>query len=289
MAAIKFNHAFAVLMAGCAAAALFLPKEASDRLRTPLVLLFAPVSGPVTRGAGWLGERIKPHEFVRDPTSPRTFDELDSENHNLRVELVSLSAQLEGLKQLNTDRQMLGSVRERSVPARVVGLDAGTVRKMLQLIAPDGVTLAEGMPVITPRGYVGRLVGGFRGAARVRLTTDPESKVQGAFKRFTRRDDGGLVATRLDSPPPLVVGAGDLGMRVQNLSLRQIEQAGVQVGDWVVIEDQDFMPTYAHLQGFLVGRVSAINNSRINPLMAELVIDPPEDLRRVREVMVVVR
>lgn len=288
MASLKFNHAFSLMMCGCAASALFLPDRAAAPLKNAVVAVFAPVASPVHRGSTWLENRVRPISSRRDPNAPPGSEALAAENEKLLVENMSLARQLEDLKQLNSDRAQLGVVRDRAVPARVIGLDAGT-RQMLQVEGAEGLVFKEGMPAITPRGLVGRVVGGYRGAARVQLTTDPESRLQCAFARFSRDDAGNVTGTTIDSPPPLVVGAGLAGLRVNSLSQRQVETAGVKVGDWLTLNDTAFEPTYLQLKGYLVGRVVAINKSKVNPLMAEIVVEPPIELRRLKEVLIVAK
>lgn len=286
MAAIKFNHVFWLLMVGGVASSLALKPTTADALRAPIALLFAPVSEPVTKGSLWLNERI---DSGKKPTVPgtRTFDELDAENATLRNQLASLSAQLDELKQLNTDRAMMGDVRNRAVPARVLGADAG-IKQMLHIAAPTDAPLSEGMPVISARGLVGRLTGGIKGGARVLLTTDRESKVQCAFVRFVRDPNTGrLVAQDLPSPAPLVTGTGtasDSPLRILNLSMKNVQESGVKQGDAVVVNDPDYP---VHLRGFTVATVTEIRQSKSNPLFAEILLDPPSDFRRLKEVMIV--
>jgi cell shape-determining protein MreC len=244
---------------------------------------------------------MSPVERVRDPSSPKSFDELDAENQELRSQLLALSAQLEELKKLNSDRAALGRLRECSVPARVVGGDTSS-RQMLTVVAlqevPEGGgELGGGMPVVVaPGSFVGRVVGTSRlggrvgGGLRVQLTTDPGSKIQGRFVRWTRDEAGNPKPQDLEAPAPLVTGELSTSpLRVMNLSQRQVEQAGIAVGDWVAVDDTDFRTTYENVQGLLLGKVASIGKSRVNPLMADIVLEPPVDFRKVREVMVVVK
>lgn len=293
MAALKYNHLFAGVMALCAGTALFLPSGVAERVRAPLVYVFAPVSGPVHRGSSWLGVRISPPVRERDPSSPKSVDELDAENQGLREQVMSLTAQLEELKKLNADRAALGKLRECSVPARVVGMDASS-RQMLQVILlEDGPAggLGGGMPVVVgPGSFIGRVTSGVRGALRVQLTTDPGSKIQGRFVRWVKDEEGNPRVQGIEAPAPLVTGElGQTPLRILNLSQRQVEQAGLTAGDWVQVNDTDFLTMYENVQGLLLGKVVSIGKSRTNPLMADIVLEPPVDFRRLKEVMVVVR
>lgn len=290
MPSFTFNHGFALLMAGCAACALFLPREGADRLRAPMVLLFAPVSEPVHRGSAWIGERLRDPP-TRDQSVPTTPAELEAENAALRMQVAALAHQLEELKRLNKDREAMGLARDLSVPARVVGLDASASggRQMMQVVV-DGAwagLVKDGQPVISARGLVGRVAGTWRGGTRVRLTTDLESRIVAKFVRFTRDDAGNLVMSDVSAEKPLVEGAGAAGMRVANLPMARVQAAGVREGDWLAVNDYDGWPY--ELQGFLIGRVARVAESRTRPLMAELTIEPPAELRKLREVMVVAK
>lgn len=287
MPSLKFHHLFIPIVLGCAATAVLLPPAAAERVRAPFTLLLAPVAGPVHRGSAWLGERIAPQPLT--PLGPVSDEvaQLQAENDLLRRQLISLTAQLEDLQRLNADRAQMGDLRRFSVPARVTGYESSAGhRHHLTLLAPPDVELADGMPVVTPRGVIGKVTVSLRGGTRVRLTLDESFRIQGMFGRFAPDParPGGFTFTRLPGPPPLVTGTGGK-LRIANLSLRDVEAAGVRSGDVVVLaDDLDWPPL---LQGMVVGEVISVEKSRLNPLWADIELAPPVDPRRLREVMIV--
>lgn len=292
MASLKFNHVFVIVVSACAASAVFLPATVAEKVRAPVVLLFAPVSTPVHAGSSWLGEKLNPESRQLDGNVPAEVVALQAENSQLRSDLASLTAQLEDLKRLNEDRAQLGPVRERSVPASVAGLDGGTggVRQILAVVVPASATVEKGMPVVSPQGLVGRVSESVRGGTRVRLTTDEGFRVQGAFVRFIANGRGGVTPQMLASPPPLVTGTGGgtaTGLRIGNMSMVEVQAAGIKIGDWVVVDDKLDWPLL--LQGYKIGRVKSVDKSKLNPLWADIIVEPPLDFRRLREVMIVNR
>lgn len=287
MPSLKFHHLFVPVVLGCAATAVFLPPATAERVRAPFALLLAPIAGPVHRGSAWLGQRIAPQPLA--PLGPMSDQvaQLQAENDLLRRQLINLTAQLEDLQRLNTDRAQMGDLRRFSLPARVTGYEASAGnRHHLTVLAPPEVELTDGMPVVTPRGVVGKVTVSVRGGTRVRLTIDESFRIQGMFGRFAPDParPGAFTFTRLPGPPPLVTGTGGK-LRIANLSLRDVEAIGVRPGDVVILaDDLDWPPV---LQGIVVGEVVSVDKSRFNPLWADIELAPPVDPRRLREVMIV--
>src|SRR5262249_27539951 len=110
--------------------------------------------------------------------------------------------------------------------------------------------------------------------------TDNAFRVQGRFGRFTAEAKYVGIAT----PPPLVEGRGKGEMAIRNLTAKDAEGAGIQVGDWVIGSDPDW-PTF--LQGYKLGRVSEVTRRTDAPLFAEIWVKPTSDLMALREVMIV--
>lgn len=275
-------------MLACIAAALAIPASVTESLRGPVSLLFLPLSRP-TKGVSDLVSR---HVFssdalaAQDEAVPKSQADLLAENTALRTQIVSLITQLDDLKRLNADRSNMGEVRDRAVTVRVTGLDAslGSARQFLQLSVPMSAGIRERMVAVYPQGLVGRVAASALGGARVQLTTDRDFRVQAMFVRFTRLPNGSLQYRWLPTPSaPLVVGDGG-GMKVQNLSAKEVEASGIQAGDWLAIRDSEFP---ALLQGYRIGQVTAIRNA--SPLWADIRVMPPSDLRLLQEVQIVNR
>jgi cell shape-determining protein MreC len=282
MAVVNSITAAGAAMLLCGLASVLVPARAADVVRAPVGALFAPVAAPVQRCAQWVATRVMPPAARVDANTPESTQPLLDENAALRVQLANLAGQVEELKKLNIDRQQLGDLRSRCVPARVVGWDAGG--RQMVLVSPT-MPVPGRAAVITTKGLVGMVVEGpTPGAVRVRLTTDSDSRLQVGFARFERGADGVVRPRWLDSEPGLAVGDGRGNIRIDKLSLRHVETTTLVPGDWVVVNDPELPKD---LIGYLVGRVTAIERSRSNPLMAEIVLEPALDFRSMREVMLV--
>lgn len=292
MASLKFGQVFAALMLASGASAVFVPSEVSDRLGTPLQKLFFPVSSSVHGSAGWFQAKVGANAPAKDPAAPSGEASLAEENRMLRAEVSALYSQLQTLQQLNADRAALGKFRERSVPARITGLEL-SARQILLATVSEAANVAPGMATISSAGLMGRVTGYSRGAVRVQLTTDPESKIQARFMRYEKRADGVLIPRRVGVEKPLVEGAGAGAMRVA-ISMQKVNEAGVVAGDYLVVDDLQRSPGDprgwpADVQGFIIGSVARVEKSRSNPLMAEITVTPADDPARLREVAILNR
>jgi rod shape-determining protein MreC len=173
--------------------------------------------------------------------------------------LVQQAHSLERLLEL--DRQ----VDLVTLSSRVIGVDATpwfrtvTVDRGLR----DGVR--ENMPVIAPRGVVGRVVGspGMR-AAKVQLIVD-RNAAAGALIERTRA-------------PGVVVGSGD-GAALRMDYVSNLED--VRVGDAVVTSGADGIYPY----GLALGRIVAVD--RGTGLYKSIVVEPTIEFDRMEHVLVV--
>src|SRR5947199_248959 len=103
---LRFNHVFLGLMLLSGLSAFVIPQKYSDRVRN-IQGVFAPVARPISALAGWAHGRIAP-EKVSDK---RQDEDIRRENDELRVALASVEGQLEALRKLNSDRELLGRIR----------------------------------------------------------------------------------------------------------------------------------------------------------------------------------
>lgn len=283
----RFAHIFTLLLIAGAVMAFVIPQRDATAITGVLQAILAPVSSPVRSGALVLLPARGGGPDAGGPAgAARVQQSIVEENLLLRQELSSLTAQLEDLKRLNADRALLGPVREQCIPVKVVGFDARPARETLSVVTGASVYVAQDMPVLHTGGLAGRLFAVGIGGAKVRLVTDPESRIQGRFGRFVRDDSGAVRFVELQTPPPLVQGLGSGTMAVRNLPIRELQQAGLAVGDWVVLADNTWP---ANLQGFKIGRVTEIGARTDGPLHADIRITPDTELTRLAEVMVMNR
>jgi cell shape-determining protein MreC len=285
MSHIRFNHVFAALLLLSGLSAFVIPRQVTDPVRAQVQNVFAPVAWPVRQLASSVKDRFEGEKIDEGSptTQPRSNGQILLENEDLRLEVASLQAQLDALKELNADRQKLGDVRALCTPVPVMGSDAG-LRESLSLQATSLDGLAANMPVLYSGGLAGRIDRVGVGGAQVRLITDKDFRVTGAFARFQRSEDGKLEFVRLATPSPLVVGMGKGQMVIRSpLTLKDVENAGVRENDWVILSDPDWPLA---IQGYKLGRVISVAKQTSAPLYPEITVKPTGSLMGLREVMV---
>ena len=117
------------------------------------------------------------------------------------------------------------------------------------------------------------LIIGCSGAAR-------DAAVSSITAQFGRWNEN--IWNRLDTDKAACTGIGNNTMRIDNLTMKQVE--GLKQGDWVTIgEDSDF-PKLVHGQPFAV--IETIRPIPSKPLFAEIIVKPRTDLRKLSEVLV---
>jgi cell shape-determining protein MreC len=255
----------------------FVAPRIHSRPQANVQAIFSPVSVPARRIAAWAHDKWTSSEVKDDasPANPRSINEVRKENHDLRVALASVTAQLRILTELNNDRQQLGSARSLCTPISVIGADSGN-RESLTL--QGGQNLRDGMEVLTSAGLVGRLEGGGFLGARVRLITDPGFAMTCVFTRFANGK-----YERVELPASTVAGTGNGMMAARMVHLQDAKTAELKENNWVVLEDREWPEV---LQGYHVGRIVSITPRRDAPGFAEIKIQPSSNLMQLREVMV---
>ncbi len=286
MRRLRFNHAFVLLMLASAISAFALPPNWTDGGRAQLQGLFAPVARPTRALATTIYGRVHHEEPIdRGTATGRRRPDADIllENDQLRLQLTSLQTQLDALKEINADRASLGDIRPLCVPVSVMGSDPGA-RESLSLSGANVRLLQMGQPVLHARGLVGRIARAGLTGAQVLLITDRESRLQADFKLYRNDASGKITMTR---PPllPLVKGRGRGKMVIDNITMKQKDDAGLMINDTVALNDNRFP---VNLQGYVIGKITGIAPAARNPLFAEILIDPGVNLETLREVMVFV-
>ncbi len=268
--------------------ALVIPQQYTNPGRDSLGVVFAPISKPIRTAAGWMYEHVSPKDAGADNGSGeqgRTIQELQSENAQLRLRVASLSGQLTALQRLDVNRQRLGRLRDLCAPAPVVGVDSGSRQSLnLQDTSLDGLRL--GQPVLYGAGLAGRIDRIGAGSAQVQLITDRNFRLTGAFAKFRKAANGAIEYARVALPPQLVVGQGGGALAIRDVPLREVRAVQLAAGDLVVLAD-DAWPMA--LQGCVLGRVVRVAPRRDQPLFAEILVRPVEDLLKLSEVMVLVK
>ena len=276
MSSPRFNHVFFFLMLSAFLCAFVLPDNFTDTARIHFAGVFNPLSYPSRRIAEAIYHRLSPENTA----DPRSRQALIDENDRLRQEVVRLSANVEQLEKLEGERQRLGDLQSLCVHVPVAGGDSGG-RDALLLSATSLGGLSSDEAVLYPGGLAGRLTTGI-GGARVRLITDYGVSLTGAFLRFVETANG-LKPMRINAPTPLVQGAGRGRLAVGGMKWTDFLQAGLQVGDWVILDDS----AWPHaVQGVRLGRIVSASASRNAPGFADIRLAPQADLTRLASVWV---
>lgn len=290
MTTLRANRLFYALMALAVIAATFIPNRVSDRGRAHVGVLFAPVAMPTRWAASWAHATLWPPQ-VRDeaaPGRPRPADEVLAENDRLRVELANLTTQLERYRLLAGDRAAMGAIGERCERFSVMGADSGT-RRTLSVVGRGTGGLKAGMAVLapgSPPAVIGEVQHAGAAGAQVLLLTDKQSVFTGSFGRTVTDAEGRPQFTALPLQATLVAGTGGRTLKSDKLAMKDVEAAGLAVGDWLVLNDSAWPEG---LEGFRVGRVARIEASRQRMLFAEIEIDPIVDALQLRDVMILTK
>jgi len=281
MSFLKFHHVFFMLLALAAMSAFMIPPRFTDPGRAQVQGIFEPVSKPTRLVALWAKQR-----FFSEPSSdPRTPAVVGDENQRLRVTLANVSAQLEQLKLVNRDRELLGDVRDLCTPVAVTGSDPGG-RDSLSTAGTTLQGIKPGMKVLYPGGLVGVVDRAGATGSQVRLVTDRGFKLLGRFGRFVTRNDGNVEFVRIATDPILFTGQGGGILLSSNLTTRDFQSAGIQNGDWLTLDDRDWP---INLSGYKIGRVVGSATQVGSPLFIDVRVAPSRNLSELREVMVMVK
>ena len=289
MYSLRFNHVFIFLMLASGLSSLVLPAELADRVRGKIDNLFMPVAQPVRAMAGALSAHFSSPAISRDEQDrSRSPADIEAENAQLRVQIAVQNKFIDDLQRQLQSQEALGDIAKSCKPASVWGSDAGT-RQTLSIASSSLEGLGSSMPVIYPRGLVGKIEVAAFGGARVRVITDMNFTVAAEFAHFVPSggDSRMTVIRRVATQPFTCIGDGHGRMIVANLDYSQVKNAGLQVGDWVTLADRDGWPAF--LQGQKLGQVESIGPQQHQPLFADIIVKPDVDLMQLREVMVVIK
>jgi cell shape-determining protein MreC len=298
VAALKFNHLFAGLMAASFVTAFVLPNKNAGEHFGMLQGLLRPVSSPARWVAHSIYDRLHRQEQVIDvesPVTPRAPTTIYEENEQLRTAYASLKMKFDQLAELNADRSAVGDIRKLCRPATVSGGDSSALRETLTISSPASASTMIDSPVIRgnasaspiPCDLIGKVIRGGPLGAQVRLVTDPGFVLNASIGRYETKD-GQTHLTIIEKLHPLIKGIGHNQMAVAtNYSVKQVQDAGLAVGDLIMLDDHDGWPL--NIQGFTVGRITSIGHQLKQPQVADIRIEPDIHLMRLTEVMVMVK
>jgi cell shape-determining protein MreC len=271
-----------------AALAAFTLPPALLGVRTAVASVFLPVAVPTRAAVVTISERLSSPEdrFTLDPAEGKSIDEVRYQNQALRGRVAVLEAQLADLEQLTAQYRLISSdVRKLVEPAAVLAGPADN-RQTLTIATTGLTSVREGAAVLHPLGFVGTIetASAVGGTARVRLITDPQSRLKSRFVRLIPREDGTTLTQRLDIPTPLVEGATrDCVARL--LPARDVRQH-LREGDAVLLDDASFPPA---MKGMRLGTVKSIDLPPTDAGHATVRITPGLNAMALREVLVVTK
>lgn len=125
---------------------------------------------------------------------------LRQQNAELQAEVARLQREVIALREQAAEAEILGALlnyarsnpESRYLATNVIGRDISPYLRSIWIGTGSDAGIARGMPVVTERGLVGRVVEAFPTAARVQLITDPQSAVN--VRLQDSRADGITVA-----------------------------------------------------------------------------------------------
>ncbi|MDB5305621.1 MAG: rod shape-determining protein MreC [Phycisphaerales bacterium] len=277
MSYLKFQHVFFGLMGMSAITAFAIPSRVMSSVQPGVGALFAPVARPVGGIARWAHDRIAP-EISPDQ---RASQDVKKDNQALRTEVANLTVRLQELQQREGER---GQVRLRALctPFAVIGPDTGT-RESLNLQGSSFEGVHDGMLVMYSGGVAGVIQRAGAAGAHVQLITDPGFTVRASFGRFS---EGGVDFITLRAPQALVRGVGKGQMEILMMRADEVKAAGLRIGDWATVDELSWPQT---VKGEHLGRIVYIGDRLNAPGFARIVLEPPQSLLRLREVLVMTK
>ena len=222
---------------------------------------------PFLKGAHWAGQGLS--ETWGAYADLRG---VERENRRLREQIDGLALKAQEAEESRQEvvrlRELLDlrdSVPWTTVAARVIARGAdGTARIVtLDRGSHDGVRV--NMPVLTPRGIVGRVIEAAPGTSKIQTILDPNSGVAGLIQR-----------TRVQG---MIVGSGERGCRMEYVS----ELSNIEVGDVIITSGLDQI----YPKGYTIGVVASIGEGEGLTKLVEL--RPEVDFRRLEEVLVILK
>jgi cell shape-determining protein MreC len=280
-----FNNLFLPLMVLSAISAFFIPVEYTSFCRGRLDGLFSPIASPLRRLVDSTSSRFG---FDRESNqllhTTSNITDANRQIDNLKVTIANLTMQVEELRRLNASRDLGGELKNFSRPFKVLSPDLAG-RDSLNIFASTSDGVVAGMPVVCQQGLVGKIFTVGNLGAQVRLITDIGSRISGQFGKFQLNPDGSASFIPIASNEPLVEGRGHGLMAITNMTMKEVADAHLAAGDWVVLSDRDMWP--ATVNGQRLGQIVTIQKLPKSPLHAEIFLKPLVNFDTLREVMVV--
>jgi rod shape-determining protein MreC len=194
---------------------------------------------PVTAIQTWFAVR---YSALRDLlASPRDVAALRAEINRLEAENAQLEQDIISLREQAAEAAVLSALLNyaraqpdnRYLAANIIGRDVSPFIRSVLIGQGSDAGIANGMPVVTARGLVGRVVEVFASFSRVELITDPSTAVNVRFQNsrtegiLTAELNGDLIVDLIDlnadlSQNELVLTSGLGGKYPANIPIGQV-------------------------------------------------------------------
>jgi rod shape-determining protein MreC len=209
--------------------------------------LQSAIARPMTGVQNWFATR---YAAFRDLlTSPRDMTTLREEISRLETENAFLQQEIIALREQAAEAEVLAALlnyaraqpENRYLAANVIGKDVSPFLRTILINQGSDAGIARGMPVVTARGLVGRVVEVFASYSRVELITDPETAVNVKFQEarvegiLTARINGEMYVDLIDLEAD--IGQGEL---VLTSGLGAKYPPDIPVGSVISIRRRDF-------------------------------------------------
>jgi cell shape-determining protein MreC len=288
MSHLRFQHVFYFLMAISALVAFVVPTQTAAKYQPRVEMLFAPVSRPVSSVARAVTRRASSPTI----TDTRADSEIRSENEALKSEMMELKARVAELsRQTNELGKLNGGLKDMCQVTRVIGADSGN-RQSISIAATSFNGVKEDMYVLVSECLVGQVARAGTLGSQVRLTTDPAFRIRVGFIHFDKEFPvspikGTFIAQGVgNGMMKVTIPLAELGLDANLKPVDPVIGQFVKEGDYVHIDDRECPSA---LQGMKVGRVAHIVQLRDARLFAEIQLEPPTNLQRLGEVMVMTK
>jgi len=257
--------------------AFALPPRVTDLNGSSLQALLIPISRPTYKIANAIRGRFetRPVDDTRDTSA------IERENQALKQQIQAMRAEIDHLQQRAGERASLGGFEEFCDRFEVTAADTG-VHDGITITGSGISALHVDEPVLSSGSVIaliGRISRAGAMAAQVRLITDPGFTVTGHFVSYSAASG----ATENKDLTAIVTGLGKTQMVIDNLSLQDVQHAGLQPGDWIVLND-DTWPR--DLQGVRIGRIASIEALSRQTLFADIRLAPEQNLMHLSDVWV---
>lgn len=212
------------------------------------------------------------------------------------TELEQENAILTGIRLADFDGRPIG-ITGRLIPARVITrdilpwrssglIDTGSLRGVrrgatvtsrlfaIDRGAEEGV--GDGMAILLSEVFVGVVDSTGTHTARVKMLSDVSTRIRVRIGRFV--EDRFVLA----GPDFWLAGRGGGRMEIRDVDRRHVKSEIVRVGDVVLADPSEGLTPSA----LTIGKITAIDPDRKNPLLSNLTVTSPMDLDSLRRVYV---